>query len=299
MTNEQLKTFLAVVEQGSFRKAAGAIFKTQAAVSASIKSLESEYNIELFSRQEYRPKLTDAGHAFYHHAKLTMDHFNRLDKIGHQLTQGIESTFNIVVSLAFPLPSLLKEIKIIADQFSHTQFKVFTESLNGVVERINEEEADIAFGPDIGLDATHERFAISTVTFVNVAVPGYFNDDDQQQISQEEINAYSQIIVRDSAKHQEQSSYYTMPNRESWSVNDFNIKKELILAGLGWGGIPQHLIETELANAELVPANVEGIPAKTSGTLYMFRSRNHKRGPVANKFWDELTQAYKTIDYRL
>lgn len=76
MTNEQLKAFLAVVEQGSFRKAAQAIFKTQAAVSASVASLEHEFDILLFSRDEYRPKLTHAGHQFYLSAKKTMNIFH-------------------------------------------------------------------------------------------------------------------------------------------------------------------------------------------------------------------------------
>lgn len=295
MTNEQLKAFLAVVEQGSFRKAADAIFKTQAAVSSSIKSLETQYNIKLFDRAKYRPILTDAGNAFLPHAKLTMNHFNRLDKIGHQLTKGMESKFNIVVSLVFPLPALLKEIKNTVDLFPDTQFKVFTESLNGVVERINEEDAGIAFGPDIGLDTTHEKFPVSAVTFINVSAPGYFEYDAEQKVSLEEINAYSQIVVRDSAKSTEKASYFTATNRESWNVNDFNVKKELILAGFGWGAMPEHLIATELASGELISANVEGIPTRTSGTLYMFRSRNHKRGPVANKFWEELTASYDAV----
>ena len=135
----------------------------------------------------------------------------------------------------------------------------------------------------------------SAVTFINVAAPGYFKYDAEQKVSLEEINAYSQIIVRDSAKSDEKASYFTATNRESWNVNDFNVKKELILAGFGWGGMPEHLITTELANGELISANVEGIPTRTSGTLYMFRSRNHKRGPVANKFLDQLTASYDAV----
>lgn len=292
MTNEQLKAFLAVVEQGSFRKAAKTIFKTQAAVSASIKTLEEEYDVLLFNRDEYRPTLTEAGQAFYHNAKLTMDHFDRLDKIGRQLTKGIEPKFSIVVSIAFNLPPLLKQIKTIVDQYPHTQFKVFTEALNGVVERIDNEEADVAFGPALGLNSTHERFPIAHITIVNVAAPNYFKKGANDLISLEEIGEYDQIVIRDSALNSEKLSYNLAPNRESWSVNDFTIKKELILAGLGWGSIPEHLIEDELAAGALIPVNVEGIPVRSSGDLYMFRNRNHKKGPIATKLWDELIKLY-------
>jgi DNA-binding transcriptional LysR family regulator len=293
MTIEQIKAFLAVVEHGSFRKAAKAIFKTQAAVSASIKSLEDEYTIQLFDRTEYRPKLTVAGQAFIDDARLAMSHFDRLDKVGQQLTKGVESQFNIVVSLAFPLPRLLNETKIIVDKFPLTQFKVFTEALNGVVERIDTEEADIAFGPDLGLNTTHEKFAISSVTFINVAAPNYFNCAKDEEISLDEVSRYSQIIIRDSAIKAEKASYYTTSNSESWSVNDFNIKKELLLAKLGWGRMPEHLISAEMASGELVAVNVEGIPTKMAGPVYMFRRRNSARGPIARQFWDELISAYE------
>ncbi len=295
MTNEQLKAFLAVAEQGSFRKAAQTIFKTQAAVSSAVKSLEDEFNIQLFSREEYRPKLTEAGETFLHNARLTMDHFERLNKVGHQLSQGIEARFNIVISIAFPLPPLLEKIKTISDQFPNTQFKIFPEALSGVVERVDG-GADLGFGPDINLNTSHEKVPVAEVTFVNVAAPGYFKSGPGEMISLSDIEDYAQIITRDSARQADKTSFHTAPNRKSWSVNDFHTKKELILAGLGWGGLPKHLIETELASKTLVPINVEGIPNTSTGTLYMFRSREQKHGPVSTRFWNELIKAYRTND---
>lgn len=293
MTNEQLKAFLAVAEQGSFRKAAKTIFKTQAAVSASVKTLEDEYGFLLFDRESYRPQLTPAGQAFLHDAKLTVDQFERLGKIGHQLAKGAEPSFNIVISIAFPLPALLKKIKRIQDEFKYTQFRILTESLNGVVERIDDEVADLAFGPAIGINAEHERVPVADVTFINVAAPGYITESVESEISTEAIKQYSQIVIRDSSLHSDKASFYTTSARESWSINDFNTKKELVLAGLGWGSIPEHLIEKELANGELIPIDVEGIPTESSGALFMFRNRKHRYGPVASRFWNELKAAYE------
>ncbi|MGF1753552.1 LysR family transcriptional regulator [Vibrio makurazakiensis] len=293
MTNEQLKAFLAVADQGSFRKAAKSIYKTQAAVSAAIKNLEEKYDVLLFNRDEYRPTLTSAGEAFYHNAKLTMEHFNRLDKMGHQLTKGIEPKFTIVASIVFPLPALLAKIKPIIDNFPHTQFKVYTESLNGVVERIDAEEADLAFGPEIGLNVNHERLAVAKVVIVNVAAPGYFPPNSKGSISLEEVDDYEQIVIRDSAQHSEKASYHITSGREAWSVNDFATKKELIIAGLGWGGIPEHLIKDELEDGRLVAVSIEGIPERSYGDLYMFRNRKHQQGPVATQLWNELVAIYE------
>lgn len=75
-------------------------------------------------------------------------------------------------------------------------------------------------------------------------------------------------------------------------MNDFTTKKELTLAGLGWGMMPEHLIETELTTGQLIPINVEGIPVRSSVTLCMFRSRNHRKGPISNQFWNELKETF-------
>ncbi len=292
MTNQQLKAFLAVAEHGSFRKAAEAISRTQAAVSAAVKALENEYGVLLFSREAYRPRLTEAGEAFYRQARLTVEHLDRLDRAGRQLAQGIESKYFIAINAVFPLPGLLESIRTVIGRFPHTRFKVFTEVLHGVVERIDLGEADLAFGPDPGLTTRHEKVPISSVELVNVAAPGYFAAAAGTTISLEEVRGYSQIVVRDSSRGSQRSSQHVVPDGDTWSVNDLATKKALTLAGFGWGRMPEHLIAGELASGELVPVHVEGIPVRATQTLYMFRDRNCRKGPVAVELWTKLNDVY-------
>ena len=87
MKNEQLRAFIAVVEQGSFRAAASTLFKTQPTVSASIKALEEQFGFTLFSREQYRPALTAKGKTFYRQAKLLIKQAAELEMLGHELAQ--------------------------------------------------------------------------------------------------------------------------------------------------------------------------------------------------------------------
>jgi DNA-binding transcriptional LysR family regulator len=59
-----LKTFLAVIESGSFAGAALAVRRTQSAVTVQMKTLENELGFALFDRSKRPPILTDAGRAF-------------------------------------------------------------------------------------------------------------------------------------------------------------------------------------------------------------------------------------------
>ncbi|MFT5706754.1 MAG: DNA-binding transcriptional LysR family regulator, partial [Oceanospirillaceae bacterium] len=59
-----LKDYIALVEQGSFSKAAATRFVTQPAFSRRIRSLEAWMGTSLVERNQYPLVLTPAGDAF-------------------------------------------------------------------------------------------------------------------------------------------------------------------------------------------------------------------------------------------
>ena len=65
----QLEFFVAVVEEGSFSKAAERVFRTQPAISIAVKRLEGEVGAPLLERSQKTPTLTEAGELVYDYAK--------------------------------------------------------------------------------------------------------------------------------------------------------------------------------------------------------------------------------------
>jgi DNA-binding transcriptional LysR family regulator len=65
----QLEHFVAVVEEGTFTRAAERVCRTQPAVSQSIKKLEGEIGSALFARNIHDVSLTDAGKVLVEHAR--------------------------------------------------------------------------------------------------------------------------------------------------------------------------------------------------------------------------------------
>src|SRR3546814_14814805 len=63
LTLDQIRTFVAVAEHGSFRAGASKLRRVQSGVSASIANLEAQLGIALFDRSGHRPALTPQGHA--------------------------------------------------------------------------------------------------------------------------------------------------------------------------------------------------------------------------------------------
>jgi len=71
-----LRYFLAVVETGSFTKAASACLITQPTLSAGIKRLEEQIGVSLFVRNNKRVFLTTAGSRFLPRAKAILHEVN-------------------------------------------------------------------------------------------------------------------------------------------------------------------------------------------------------------------------------
>ena len=77
MYNPQLTTFISVAENGSFTKAADALFITPTAVMKQINTLEERLGIILFDRTNHGLQLTEAGKSFLQDSKYIIDYSDR------------------------------------------------------------------------------------------------------------------------------------------------------------------------------------------------------------------------------
>src|SRR6266404_1619597 len=66
---DQLRTFVAIVETGSFTRAAEAVHKTQSAVSMQMKRLEERLDRPVFARDGRASKLTEDGERLLAYAR--------------------------------------------------------------------------------------------------------------------------------------------------------------------------------------------------------------------------------------
>jgi DNA-binding transcriptional LysR family regulator len=80
-----------------------------------------------------------------------------------------------------------------------------------------------------------------------------------------------------------------MPENQKWTVSDFASKKEIIKSGMGWGGLPGHLIEEELEAGELVVLDLDHYPVRHSQLMVM-RLRDSVLGPVGQALWQRIAE---------
>lgn len=67
-----------------------------------------------------------------------------------------------------------------------------------------------------------------------------------------------------------------------------NVKREIILSGLGWVHLPFHVIERELSEAKLETFNFDPIFPRQLD-IFLIKSKKYPVGQVGENLWSELS----------
>ena len=95
MDLRQLRYFLAVVEHGSFTRAADASGRTQQALSKGILALEQQLGARLFERDARELRLTDVGRLLLEHARPAHEAVSRFEDRLQEWQTGTEGQVRI------------------------------------------------------------------------------------------------------------------------------------------------------------------------------------------------------------
>lgn len=151
---DQLRTFVAIVETGSFTKASEVVFKTQSAVSMQIRRLEERIGKPIFARDGRASKLTEEGERLLGYAR-------RMVRLNDETVAAFDDTeLSGGVSLGIPddyadrfLPEVLArftrsnprvEVSVICEQSTELVAKARTGDIDlAIVTHCGEANVDV------------------------------------------------------------------------------------------------------------------------------------------------------------
>jgi len=285
MNLDQLESVHAIVEKGSFRAAAEYLHRSQPALSASIKNLEEEFNIQIFDRSSYRPRLTEVGAIFINASRKALEAAQYTSRIGMELGQKkAETKLRVSVDPLAPIEA----IEMIAQECARPTVPVALildkTILKGSHSLLVEGKVDLALAPCAQDDNSIESIVIETVSLVSVV---------SRKLLQEKRNAdaaflksHAQILVYDKDFDDPPDALMPNPLYEGGGPKifapDHFTKLRLIEGSLGWGRISQSEFEN---SQDLVLINKRY--CKTiSLDLCLMRPRHRPLGPIARKIWE-------------
>lgn len=100
VTLERLRTFVAVAEAGSFRRAGDQLGLSQSSISQQLQHLESALGLTLFHREARGARLTSQGHAVLPRARELLDDAERLGAFAQSL---LDAERGLVAIACYPV----------------------------------------------------------------------------------------------------------------------------------------------------------------------------------------------------
>src|SRR5690348_1472579 len=117
VTLDQLRTFVAVVDEGSFSAAARKLQRVQSAVSHAMANLEAQLGVALWDRSTRIPTLTEHGRAMLLKARRVCAEADDLRRLADGLAGGLEPSLAICVDAVFPIAALVDLCREFAREF--------------------------------------------------------------------------------------------------------------------------------------------------------------------------------------
>lgn len=288
MTLDQLLAFKAVASLGTFAAAAAELHKSQPAISKLVQNLEAELGLTLFDRTAYRATLTDAGKIFFERAAQVVADTEALRSFGLALGEGGEPVVRLVLEAITPLEPVLEVLREVQALFPVVRYELRTERMTGALEALRDETTDLAIASVHGMD----RRGMMAQRFRDVRIVPVVRHDHVLARTGAPVPAallrqYPQVVLRDSARGESTHTLNVLEGGQRWTVTDVTAKLEIIEAGMGWGGLPEHVVESRLRHGTLVALAVREFDVSV---IELFTLRRHDRhhGPVAQALWARL-----------
>lgn len=144
MNTNDLKIFEAVATNGSFTKAAEAMFTVQSNVTARIKNLEEEFGADLFNRTSRKVVLTSAGETLMQYSKQ-IDHLMQEAKKDIKKFSQVSGNLKIgciETTMAFKVPDILGRF---TESYPDVDLEFKSQMRNDLINDVINYKLDAAF----------------------------------------------------------------------------------------------------------------------------------------------------------
>ena len=280
-----MRAALMVAESGSFSGAARRLNRKQSTLSYAVATLESQLGVALFDRTDgQRPKPTEVGRLLLLEMEAVVRRADEIKKQAQAATSGLENELDITIDAFHPASDLAAALDGFAERFPTVQLRLTLESMGSVQERVLDGTSILGIsGGYLSLPPALMADAVSRITRIPVASPRHplaAESASSVPLRRGMLLDHVQIVVSDRSKITEGRDFAVYTGR-TWRVSDLALKRDLLIAGLGWGYLPEHMIADDIARGALRPLRVEGLRERNVVALLVIRRRDRILGPAA------------------
>src|ERR1700687_1059947 len=257
---DQLRTFIAAVDEGSLSAAPRKLLRAQAVGSETISKLEEQIGVKLFDRSGRYPKLTAEGMAVLGDARSIVTGVDLLKARAKGMSAGLEPELSVVIDVFYPIDAITQIAKEFRQKYPGVALRIYVEALGGAIQPILDGRCSIGIIgslPVIPDTLTNER--LPGIAFFMVAAHDHPLASYKGKIPKEILGKHTQIVLTDRSDLSAGRELGVM-SPTTWRLADLFAKHHFLLSGLGWGGMPLHTVRKDLEDGRLVVLSIEEVP---------------------------------------
>lgn len=288
---EQWAAFKAVVDEGSFARAAEVLNKSQSSVSYALARLEEALPAPVFDRGGRQARLTEAGKALYRQATALLEQATGIEQTARYLAGGWEAEVSLAMDALIPTDRLLCALHRFSLNCPRTRLRVLETTLSGTAEALLQRSAQIALiaQPPPGFLAQ----PLYQDRIIAVAHPGHPLFTLERGIREDELRNHRQIVIRDSGTRRQVDAGW-LGAEERWTVSSAATSLEAVKAGLGFAFLPLLRVQSALDAGE-----VRRLPLAWGGErpvqVHLVLADRELAGPATRAVADTLLQEFRTL----
>ncbi len=257
---DQLRTFIAASDEGSFSAAARRLGRAQSAVSELVRGLELQLGVDLFDRTGRYPQLTAAGTALLANARAIVADVDTLKSRAKGMAAGLEPELSVVVDVFFPIHVLAEAGKEFRDRFPGVPLRLYVEALGGAFQLLLDQRASVGIVGSLPMVPPNVICEpLGGVAFCMVAAADHPLAAYPGTIPRSELSRHVQLVLTDRSELSKGREFGVLSS-QTWRLADLFAKHMFLLNGLGWGGMPAHVVRADLDSGRLIELVIEDVP---------------------------------------
>ena len=287
---ELYRVFLEVAKQGNISAAAQNLFISQSAVSQSVKQLEEQLQVRLFSRSTRGVSLTSEGKLLLEYVSHALGLLQSGEEKIAASRQLLTGELIIGTSDTVTKTYLLSRLEAFHKDYPDIRIRILNGTTSMVLDYLHAGQVDIAFASEAPDETVYSvRHCVDTHT-IFVAAPDYLEFD--KVYTMEEIAALPLILLERKASSRVYVERYFQDHgvqiHPEIELGSHNLLISLARIGLGVACVTEEFSLSGLSRGVIVPLKTDfEIPPRT---VTMCTLQGVTPTSAANRFMDFITE---------
>lgn len=288
---EQWATFKAVVDEGSFAKAAEKLNKSQSSISYAINALTASLPVPPLTLAGRRAVLTEAGKLLYRHASQLLSQAAAVERAASFLGGGWEAEICLVADSLTPLAPVLCALAGFSQQCSNTRLRLLETTLSGTDEALLNRQCQLVIMPRV--PPGFWPVPLCEILMVPVARVDHPLLLLGRDLEEQDLRLHRQIVLRDSGLKREQDAGW-LGAEQRWTTSHFSTSVAALKQGLGFAFVPEHLVRDDIKQGELAVLPLHGLRPRLV-PLFLVLAEGDLAGPGVQFLAQALQKSFAAL----